>query len=89
VLKLKWNLFQKVVQKYLDLAIEYDYTFVITKYTVQQFLGAEQRETDFLISGTMRELCAIFGREEVYIKRQVNGIITLKHHKALTVLFFV
>jgi hypothetical protein len=31
-----------VISKYLDYAIELDYTYVVVKYNVQQVLGSEQ-----------------------------------------------
>ncbi|TRY63084.1 hypothetical protein TCAL_13181, partial [Tigriopus californicus] len=63
----------EVVHKYLDYAIHYDYTFVIVKYTVQQILGSEQDSEmgkRFLHSATMRDLCAVFGREKELVERQ-------------------
>ena len=63
----------QVIEKYLDYAIFYDYTFVVVKYTAQQILGSLQ-ESDlgkkFLASSTMRDLCAAFGREADLDKRQ-------------------
>jgi len=32
----------QVISKYLDYAIELDYTFVVIKYNVQQILGSDQ-----------------------------------------------
>lgn len=63
------------MHKYLDYAIHYNYTFVIVKYTVQQILGSEQESEmgkRFLQSATMRDLCAVFGREKELVERQVS-----------------
>ena len=63
------------MHKYLDFAIKYNYTFVMCKYTLQQILGSEQESVmgkKFLASSTMRDLCAVFGREDEMAERQVR-----------------
>lgn len=63
----------KVISKYLDYAIDYDYTFVVVKYNIQQIMGGEQDTPlgkSFLSCSTMKELCAILGKEEVYLNKQ-------------------
>jgi len=63
----------QVIDKYLDYAIHYDYTFVVCKYTTQQILGslqASEMGERFLASATMRDLCAVFGRESDLEKRK-------------------
>ena len=65
-----------MIHKYLDFAIKYNYTFVMCKYTLQQILGSEQDSAmgkKFLASSTMRDLCAVFGREQEIIDRQVSS----------------
>ena len=45
------------------------------KYTLQQILGSEQDSEigkKFLKSSTMRDLCAVFGREQEIIERQAH-----------------
>ena len=62
-----------MIDKYLDYAIHYDYTFVVCKYTTQQILGslqASEMGERFLASATMRDLCAVFGRESDLEKRK-------------------
>ncbi len=64
-----------MVHKYLDLAIEFDYTFVIVKYNIQQILGGEQDSEigrKFLAAATMKDLVEIFGKGPVWEKRQVS-----------------
>ena len=36
------NLNLQVISKYLDHAIELDYTYIVVKYNVQQILGGDQ-----------------------------------------------
>ena len=62
-----------MIDKYLDYAIHYDYTFVVVKYTAQQILGSMQESVmgkKFLASSTMRDLCTAFGREADLDRRQ-------------------
>ena len=66
---------KEVVSRYLDHAIEYDYTFVMVKYCVQNILGSEQetpKGKQFLASSTMRDLCKVFDKEEQFLQRQVS-----------------
>ena len=74
-IQLLLSFFLQVVHKYLDYAIKYNYTFVMCKYTLQQILGSEQESAmgkKFLASSTMRDLCAVFNREQEMIDRQVR-----------------
>ena len=62
-----------LVHKYLNHAIFYDYTFGVVKYTVQQLLGSLQDSPmgkQFLASATMKDLCAVFGRDKELEERQ-------------------
>ena len=63
----------EVVEKYVDLAVHFDYPFVTVKYCLQQLMGGQQ-DSDlgrrFLACSTMRDLCAVFGRERNWEKRQ-------------------
>ena len=62
----------------MDLAIEYDYTFVIVKYNIQQILGSEQESEmgkKFLASATMKDLCVIFNKLDKWQERQVGQMV--------------
>ena len=53
-----------MINKYMELAIEFDYPFNIAKYCVQQLLGSMQDSElgrTFLNSATMEDLCMVFG----------------------------
>ena len=66
----------QIVCKYMDLAIEFDQPFVVTKYNLQQLLGGEQANPEFgprfLASGTMADLADIFHKLDQYLARQVR-----------------
>ena len=72
-------LFFQVVNAYLDLAIEYDQPFVLTKYNVQQILGGEQ-DTEwgrrFLGCSTMEDVAEVFGKRDQWKQRQVRVDVT-------------
>ena len=62
-----------MIEKYLELAIEFDYPFNIAKYCVQQLLGSLQDSElgrNFLNSATMEDLCSVFGAADKYRARQ-------------------
>ena len=62
-----------MIEKYLELAIQYDYPFNIAKYCVQQLLGSLQTSElgrNFLDSATMEDLCTVFGMADKYRARQ-------------------
>ena len=64
---------KEVVEKYVDLAVHFDYPFVTVKYCLQQLMGSEQDSElgrRFLSSSTMRDLCAVFGRLRDWEERQ-------------------
>lgn len=64
----------QIIDEYLDIAIRYDYPFVMVKYCVQQMLGSLQTDSDqgkkFLESSTMGDVCRVFGVENKYRERQ-------------------
>jgi len=73
-----------VIHQYLDLAIQYDYPFLIVKYCVQQMMGSMQDSAMgrlFLESATMADLCRVFNLEEKYRDRQKDlGLDDIPDH---------
>ena len=65
----------KIIDQYMDYAIQFDQPFVLSKYNVQQHLGGLQDSElgrKFLAAGTMKDLSTIFGKEDKFVKRQVR-----------------
>ena len=62
-----------MIEKYLELSIQFDYPFNIAKYCVQQLLGSLQDSElgqNFLNSSSMEDLCTVFGFTMKYRARQ-------------------
>ncbi len=78
-----------VIDKYLDYAIHFDQPHIVCKYNIQQILGGDQDKTAkgkaFLAAATMQEMCKVFGKEDQFLKRQVNIFLFYKFSLSLVV----
>ncbi|OQR80308.1 tRNA-dihydrouridine(20) synthase-like [Tropilaelaps mercedesae] len=74
---------EKLVTRYLRLAIEWDNRFTNTKYCIQHMLGSQQVTTEqgrkLLQTRCMEDVCDIWGLRQTYEDKQAHW-----HHEAQT-----